>query len=182
MWGAVELARMGKRSNRSSASSAPRRRILTRTRLLVAVAALVVFVVATVFVVQTRDDLHAANRGLVASRHHQSQLRVALNAAVLARTEATVALEHAREVLRADTASRDQLRETGRSEFQLLTLAIENLAQQQAALAAGTARAKRLDECLIAASQALNQAAVGDVVHLAITLPHSERLCAVAEA
>jgi hypothetical protein len=173
MWGAVQSTR-----DRTGA-------ILTPARALVAFVALVavfIITVAAVFVVRTRDDLNTASAGLAESRQHLARLDTELLDAAVARSEAEAALEHAREVLRADTGARDQLRATSRTEYGLLIAALQTLFEHRAQLEGGAARAKLLDECLTSASQVLNEAAVGDLGHLAAALPRAERLCARAEA
>lgn len=163
MWGAVQRTRNG-------------------TRKLVALAVVLIVAVATVFVVHARDERRTASRDLATSRHHLAQLNSALREAVTARRDALTALDNARETLRADTGARDRLRETDGIEYGALANATRTLADHHAQLAAATRRAKLLDACLIGASQALNEAAVGDVVHLRETLPRAELLCAQANA
>lgn len=158
------------------------RRIASPARALVVVVALLITTAAAILVVRTRDDLHAASAGLAASQQHLARHHVELRAAAVARTDAVGALEHAREALRADTAARDHLRATDRTEYGLLIATLQTLVEHRAQLEAGAARAKLLDECLISTSQALNEAAVGDLGHFAATLPRAERLCARAEA
>ena len=149
-----------------------------RIRVLLAVVAVICAAAATVFVVDTRDDLQDAGADLRTSRAHLSVVRSDLREAVAARADARAALARARELLRADTAARDRLRETNRSEYRLFVAGVALLAAHRTELAASATRAKQLDDCLIGASQALNAAAVGDVVHLAVLLPGAERLCA----
>jgi hypothetical protein len=162
LWGAVNAAR-------------------NRIRVLVALVVVTIVAAATVFVVNTRADMHEAQAGIATSSRHLSRLQSDIAAAVAARADARTALDHAREVLRADTEARDQLRATNKSEYRILVVSLQTLAANQAQLAVDARRAKLLDECLIGASQALNEAAVGDVVHLVATLPRAERLCAEAD-
>jgi hypothetical protein len=157
-------------------------RTRNRIRALAALVAVMFALMATVFVVRARHDLHDADAGLRTSRAHLAVLRSDLREAVVARTDARVSLEQVRELLRADTAARDRLRATNGSEYRLLVAHVASLAAHRAELAASATRAKRLDDCLIGASQALNAAAVGDVVHLAVLLPRAERLCAQVDA
>jgi len=163
MWGAVQ-------------------RTSNRTRMFIAVGAVLALVAATVFVVHARDERNEASRNLARSRLHLTQLDRALHEAVSARRDALAALDNAREVLRADIAARDSVRRTNGIEYGTLIAATRTLAAHQAQLAAGTQRAALLDQCLIGASQALNEAAVGDLVHLRSTLPRAEQICAQANA
>ena len=151
-----------------------------------AVGALIVASLAisgtAVFVVRSRDDLHAARTGLTRSQHHVIELDAIQHRAAVDRTSALAALQRARDVLGTDTRAREHLDSADRAEYALLTSALKTLQQHQAELAAGTARAHRLDDCLVGASQVLNEAAVGDRVHLASTLPQVQQLCNAAAA
>jgi hypothetical protein len=151
-----------------------------------AIAALIVTSLAisgaTVFVVRSRDDLHAAQAGLTRSQHRVIELDAIQHRAAVARSNALAALQRARDALHSDTAAREHLDATDRAEYVVLTAALETLQQHRAELASGTARAHRLDDCLVGASQVLNEAAVGDRVHLASTLPRVQQLCNEAAA
>ena len=100
--------------------------------------------------------------------------------AVAHRTETLAALDHAREVLRTDTEARDTMVATDRVQYGLLGEALQTLSKHKAELAASAAHAKLLDDCLTGASQVLNEAAVGDVEHLASTLPPVQKVCSQA--
>jgi uncharacterized protein YoxC len=157
-------------------------RIFTRRRVAAFVVALLALAGATVFVVKTRDDLRAARDGLSRSEHNLDVLDARQRDAVTQRTHALEALDRARALLANDTAARERMLETVGAQYGLLTEALQKLSQHQAELAASAAHAKLLDDCLAGASQVLNEAAVGDVVHLASTLPPVQRLCTQAAA
>jgi uncharacterized protein involved in exopolysaccharide biosynthesis len=156
--------------------------MFTRIRVAAVVAALLVLVAATVFVTRTRADLHSARAGITTSEHNLDVLDTDLHTAVAQRTDARTQLAHAQAVLLHDTTARDQLLATNAVQYRLLTTAIATLAQHRSQLAAGAARAKLLDDCLIGASQVLNEAAVGDTAHLASTLPNAQQMCSAAAA
>jgi len=150
------------------------------------VAALAVACVAlagvTVSVVRTRSDLRDTREQLARSGRRLRLLDGEARSAVLHRTDSLAALGRAGALLRKDTAARDRLLETNRIEYRTLTAALTSLSQHRAELAADATRAQRLDDCLVGASQVLNEAAVGDTFHLAQTLPATQRLCSAAAA
>jgi hypothetical protein len=158
------------------------RRFVTRRHVAALVVAVFLLAGGSVFVVRTRDDFRAARRGLARSEQRLDRLDSQYRDAVAAHTAELAALERTRDTLRADTNARDQLVATSGVEYRLLTEALQSLSRHRAELAAGTAHAKLLDDCLGGASQVLNEAAVGDVEHLASTLPDVQRLCSRAAA
>jgi hypothetical protein len=139
-------------------------------------------VAATVFVVKARDDLHAARRGLEQSSHNLDVLHARQDGADARRTEVFAALDRATEGLRTDSEARDTMLETDRAQYVLLSQALQTLSKHKAELWESVVHANLLDDCLTGASQALNEAAVGDVVHLATTLPPVQALCSRAAA
>ena len=154
--------------------------MFTRGRVAAFALLALAFAGATLFVVHTRGDLKAARVGLTKSGANLTRLDAQLHAAVTDRTDALAKLERIREGLRKQTAARDALRDTDRVRYADLAAALATLAQHRTQLAADSARAKLLDDCLIGASQVLNEAAVGDANRLASTLPTAERRCAAA--
>ena len=148
------------------------------------VAALVVACVAlaavSVSVVHTRDDLRGTREQVARTANHLTLLDAEVGSAVRHRSASLAALGRAGGLLRKDTAARDRLLETDRIEYLTLVAALHSLSEHRAELAVDAARAQRLDDCLVAASQALNEAAVGDTVHLARSLPSAQRLCSGA--
>jgi hypothetical protein len=155
-------------------------RPLGRRRVAAVVAVVLALAAATTFVVKTRSDLHSARSGLRRSEHNVSVLHTRENDAIAHRTAALTALDQARETLRSDTAARDAMRETDRAQYALLGRALQTLSQHKAELAKSATHAALLDTCLAGASQVLNEAAVGDVVHLASTLPPVQKVCSQA--
>jgi hypothetical protein len=151
-------------------------------RVAAAVVVVLALVGATIFAVKSRDDLHSARDALARSEHNLDVLHARQNAAVAHRTAALAALDHARELLRTDTEARDTMIATDRVRYGLLGTALQTLSKHKTELAASTARAQLLDNCLTGASQVLNEAAVGDVAHLASTLPTVQKLCSQAAA
>ena len=137
---------------------------------------------ATAFVIRTRDDLRAARAAHTRSEQNLGVLHARLKDTDAHRTEALAALEHEREVLRTDTEARDTLLGTDRVQYGLLVVALQTLSTHQAQLDASSTHAKLLDDCLTGASQVLNEAAVGDVEHLALTLPPVQQTCSQAAA
>jgi hypothetical protein len=157
-------------------------RIFTPARVAAVVVALLVVVAGTLFFVHTHSQLRDTRGRLSLSQDRLARLDVVEQDAVVERAKAFAALQRARDALAADTAARDQLRAADRAELARLSAALKSLSQHQAGLAAGTARAKLLDDCLVGASQVLNEAAVSDVVHLRTTLPPVQLLCSQAAA
>jgi hypothetical protein len=147
-------------------------------------AALVVACIALaavgVSVARTRSDLRDTRRQLAQSGRHLRLLDADARAAVQQRTDSLAALGRAGALLRKDTAARDRLLEVDRVEYTTLVAAVQSLSQHRDELAADAARARRLDDCLLGASQALNEAAVGDTADLARTLPSAQRRCSAA--
>jgi hypothetical protein len=158
------------------------RRIVTRGRVAAFLVASIALAGSTIFYVHGRHELHSASDGLTVSEHHLTQLHAQLRDSVVRRTDELAALAHARDALRNDTAARDRLRETDRAEYRLLAAALQSLSQHRAELEADAGRAKLLDDCLVGASQVLNEAAVGDTYHLRSALPAAQRLCTEAAA
>jgi hypothetical protein len=157
-------------------------RIFTPGRVAAALLALLVVIGGTLFFVHTHGQLRDTRDALDLSQDRLNRLDVVEHGAVADRAQAFAALQRARDALAADTAARDRLRATDRAELSRLNASLTSLAQHQRDLAAGTARAKLLDDCLIGASQVLNEAAVGDIVHLRSTLPPVQQLCSQAAA
>ncbi len=149
-------------------------------RVAAAVAVVLALAAATIFIVTSRGDLHSARGALARSEHNLDVLHRRQDAAVAHRTAALAALDHARELLRSDTDARDTMIATDRVQYGLLGTALQTLSKHKAELAASAAHAQLLDDCLSGASQVLNEAAVGDVVHLASTLPPVQKLCSQA--
>jgi hypothetical protein len=141
---------------------------------------LLALVGATAFIVNARSDLRSARRGLTRSEHNLDVLHAHQKDALAHQSETLAALDHAREVLRTDTEARDALLETDRVQYALLGEALQTLSKHKAELAASAAHATLLDDCLTGASQVLNEAAVGDVEHLASTLPPVQKVCSQA--
>jgi hypothetical protein len=139
-------------------------------------------VAATVFVVKARADLHAAHGGLQRSSHNLDVLHGRQTAATARRTEVLDALDRATEALSTDSRARDTMLQTDRTQYILLARALQTLSKHRVELWASAVHANQLDDCLTGASQALNEAAVGDVVHLAATLPPVQALCSEAAA
>jgi hypothetical protein len=149
-------------------------------RVATVVVVLLALVGASMFIVKARDDLHSARSGLARSEHDLDRLRARQADAVAHRTAALAALDDARETLRTDTEARATMIATDRVQYGLLGKALETLSKHKAQLAASAARAALLDDCLTGASQVLNEAAVGDVEHLATTLPPVQKVCSQA--
>jgi hypothetical protein len=154
--------------------------MFTRIRIAAFAASILVVAAAGVFVVTTRNDFHRTERELAASQHSLAVLGTEQRLAVVRRNATLADLDRARADLATHTAARDELRATGRAEYRRLTAALDTVSAHRAQLAADTERAKRLDDCLVATSQVLNEAAVGDTRRLASTLPGAQRLCAAA--
>ncbi|HEX4491431.1 MAG TPA: hypothetical protein VH914_09530 [Acidimicrobiia bacterium] len=154
----------------------------TRSGVATIVAIVVALLCATVFTVHARLDLDATRHSLAVSRQHVVHLDAQVRDAGSQRAQASVELARARTALAADTSARDRLRATDRVEYASLTAALADLARHREELKENTARAQRLDACLLATSQLLNEAAVGDTAHLATTLPTAAQLCSEAAA
>jgi hypothetical protein len=151
-------------------------------RVAGAVVVVLALVAATLFVVKARDDLHSAHRGLQQSEHNLDVLHASQADADARRTEVLAALDRATEALSTDSEARDTMLETDRAQYVLLTQALQTLSKHRVELWASAVHANLLDDCLSGTSQALNEAAVGDVVHLATTLPPVQALCSRAAA
>lgn len=154
----------------------------TRSGVATCVAIVVAFLSATAFTVHARLDLDSTRHALTESRRHLVHLDAQVRDSGSRRAQASVELARARAALAADTGARDRLRATDRVEYTKLTAALTDLAQHKAEVATNTARAQRLDACLLVTSQVLNEAAVGDTAHLATTLPGAAQLCSEAAA
>ena len=154
----------------------------TRSGVATCVAVAIALLCAIAFTVHARLDLDSTRHSLARSQQDLTRLDAQVRVAGSQRADAATALAAARRLLTTDTGARDRLRATNRVEYAHLTAALADLARHRAELTANTARAQRLDQCLLVASQLLNEAAVGDTVHLAATLPVAERLCSEAAA
>jgi multidrug resistance efflux pump len=139
-------------------------------------------VCATAFTVHARLDIDSFRHALTDSRGRVVHLDAQIRDARSQRAQAAADLAVARTTLATDTGTRDRLRETDRVEYARLTAALSDLARHRAEVATNTARAQRLDACLLVTSQVLNEAAVGDTAHLATTLPGAAQLCSEAAA
>jgi hypothetical protein len=142
----------------------------------------VALVCATAFTVHARLDIDSSRHALTDSRGRVVHLDAQIRDARSQRAQAAADLAVARTTLATDTGTRDRLRETDRVEYARLTAALTDLARHRAEVATNTARAQRLDACLLVTSQVLNEAAVGDTAHLATTLPGAAQLCSEAAA
>lgn len=149
----------------------------SRRGVAVAAAGVVVLVSATAFLVRARQDLHSTQRARSATTERLTTLDSELRTATVRRADETRALATTRALLDEHTSIRDDLRATGRVEYQRLVAALDDLTRRRVAVTADTQRAKRLDDCLLGASQVLNEVAVGDTAHLATTLPVAQQLC-----
>jgi hypothetical protein len=156
--------------------------MFTRGRVAAFALAVLALVGAALFVVRTRADLNTARDGLTRSGANLTRLDAQLHAAVADRADAFTKLEGVRDGLRRETASRDALRETDRVRYADLVATLATLTQHRTELTADSARARLLDDCLVGASQVLNEAAVGDTNRLSSTLPSVQRRCAAAAA
>ena len=154
--------------------------MFTRMRIAAFAASVLVLAGATTFVVGTRNDFHSTERALASSQRNlnalDAQQRIAVTAA---RRHAGRARPRATGFARTPRPATD-CRATGRDEYRRLTAALDTVSAHRAQLAADTERAKRLDDCLVATSQVLNEAAVGDTHRLASSLPSAQRLCTAA--
>jgi hypothetical protein len=154
----------------------------TRSGVATCVAVVVALLCATAFTIHARLDLDSTRHALGASQENLVRLDAHVRDAGVQRAQAAQQLMRARATLASDTGARDRLRETDRVEFTRLNGALADLARHREEIASDTARAQRLDACLLVTSQLLNEAAVGDTAHLATTLPTAERLCSQAAA
>jgi hypothetical protein len=155
---------------------------MTRRRGVVTAVLSIAALGATVFVVWSRHELQTTRQDLRDAQHILTRLDAQLRGDTEQRISATAALAAAQAVMQHDTEARDALRGTGRVEYGKLTSALATLVRHRAEVTANSARAERLDRCLLGASQVLNEAAVGDTAHLATTLPVAQRLCTEAAA
>jgi hypothetical protein len=146
------------------------------------VVVVLALVAAGVFVVRTRDDLGSTRRGLGRSAQRVAVLHAQQAAAIGRQTQVVAALGRASEALRTDSDARDAMLETDRGQYVLFTRALQTLSKHRIELWVSAVHANLLDDCLTGASQVLNEAAVGDVVHLATTLPPVQALCSQAAA
>ncbi len=137
---------------------------------------------AAAYALRVRSDLHATRRALTTSRAKRAALTTAQHTASDEQVDALVALADAHTRLDADTATRDKLRSDGRTTYAKLEATLQTLLTHQSDLAEGTRRAQLLDECVVGASQVLNEVSVGDVAHLEATLPAVEKICREATA
>ena len=156
--------------------------MFTRGRVAICVIGALTLVGSGLFAVHTRHDLHSTRDALTGSQHNLSTLDAQLHASVTRRGAALATLDRVRAVMRSDTAARDALSAANRAEYRRLTAALASLDAHRSELASTAARARLLDDCLIGASQVLNEAAVADTARLASTLPSAQRRCAEAGA
>jgi hypothetical protein len=153
-----------------------------RSGVATCVAVIAALIGAVAFGVHARLELDSTRHALQRSQQSIVRLDAEIRAAGTRHVDAETALTNARDALERDTTTRDRLRTTDRVEYSRLTAALADLASHQREVTTNTARALRLDACLLAASQVLNEAAVGDTVHLAATLPDAQRQCEAAAA